>query len=67
MCLLGTILVGYMQVEYSRQAYEAGEKSAYAWMAFFPFVVPIFVLEAVKYVVPTAILIEIAVYFFGRK
>lgn len=56
-----------MQVEYSRQAYEAGEKSAYAWMAFFPFVVPIFVLEAVKYVVPTAILIEIAIYFFGRK
>ena len=62
MCLLGTILVGYIQVEYSRQAYEAGDKSAYAWMGFFPFLVPIFVIESAKYVASFAAILELVIF-----
>lgn len=67
MCLLGTILVGCMEIEYSRRSYKAGDKTSYSWMSFLPFFIPLFLLEAVKYVLPTAVLIEIVIYFFGRK
>lgn len=67
MCLLGTILVGYMQVEYSRRDYKAGDKTSYSWMSFLPFFIPLFLLEAIKFVLPTAVLIEIVIYFFGQE
>ncbi len=67
MCLLGTILVGYMQVEYSRRSYEAGDKSSYAWMGFLPFFIPLFLMEALKYIVPVAIVIEIVIYLLEKK
>ena len=62
MCLLGGILVGYMQVEYSRQAYEAGDKSAYAWMGFLPFLIPIFMIESAKYVASFAAIVELVIF-----
>lgn len=65
--LLGGFVVYYLVMQQSWADYNAGHRSAFAWHAFLPFVIPLFLLESAKYVVPTAILIEIAIYFFGKK
>lgn len=42
---LGAIFEFYIAYSYSVQAYENGDRSAYAWMGFLPFFIPIFFIR----------------------
>jgi hypothetical protein len=50
-------------LSHSRAAYEAGDKSAWAWMGFFPFIFPLFCIQAAYYLMPVLLVVE--VIFFG--
>jgi len=56
---------------YSQAAYDAGDLSAFAWTAFLPFILPVFMLQAAMYVLPVAIVGEVVVfsawYFWGAE
>lgn len=47
---------------YSQAAYDGGDLSAFAWMGFFPFVFPIFMLQAAFWFVPCVIVLEVILF-----
>ena len=58
-------------MSHSQAAYDAGDKSAFAWMSFLPMVFPMFCFEALLFVLPAVILCEsllaVAWYCGGAK
>jgi hypothetical protein len=47
---------------HSRAAYEAGDRSAWAWMGFFPFIFPLFCLQAAFYLLPAMVIVELILF-----
>jgi hypothetical protein len=52
----------WMHVAESQSRFDAGDKSAFAWMGFLPFLVPIFMMHSAIVVFPVAIVVEIALW-----
>lgn len=52
-------------LQFSQEAYDGGELSAFAWTGFWPFVFPMFWAEAAIYIVPVALFVEV-VLWIGR-
>jgi hypothetical protein len=48
------------------QANMINDKSSMAWVGFLPFIAPLFLLEAAIYVVPIAIVVELACWLLKR-
>lgn len=62
--------VGWMimdaNIDNSRAAYEAGDRSAYAWMGFLPFFLPIFWGRALVYIAVMAAMVELPLLIARR-
>ena len=59
----------YLDVEQSRKAYEAGDRSAYAWVGFLPYILPVYLVVSIVTVAAAAIGVEVIqflVRFFKR-
>lgn len=68
--LLGGFVVYYLVMQQSWADYNAGHRSAFAWHGFLPFVIPFFLLESAKYVVPAALVVELGIFikkFWSKK
>ena len=53
----------HVQVAESQAQYDAGDKSAMAWVGFWPFLFPIFLLSSAVFVVPVAIVTELVLWW----
>lgn len=51
----------------SALAYAAGDKSAYAWTAFLPYLIPIFFVQSLVYVIPFSIFLEILLFIMRYR
>lgn len=48
-------------------AYANGDRSAYAIIGFFPFLLPIFVLQASIFVIPISVIVELILIYMNSK
>jgi len=61
-----TYLIYSMQFAESQAQYDAGDRSAFAWYGFLPFVLPIFMTYALFFVLPIALIVEFALWLRRR-
>lgn len=64
--VIGTIIMVTLQIADSNRAYEEGDRSARAWMAFLPYLIPVFIAYAAAYVAPVAIVTEASLAIYRR-
>ena len=60
---VGGYISMHLQIVESQAQYDAGDKSAMAWMGFLPFLIPIFLMNSAMFVFPVAIVVEILLWF----
>lgn len=58
-------------LQFSQEAYDGGDLSAFAWTGFWPFIFPMFWVESAIYVVPVALFVEFVLWIgrivYGRR
>ena len=64
---LGSFVSYWLQLAESQAAYDAGDRSAFAWHGFLPFLIPIFVMHSAFIVGPIALLVEFALWLRRRS
>ncbi len=64
---VGAWFIGSTSLEYSRLIAERHDPSAMAWTVAFPFMVPVWLIQSAKVVVPVAGLFEFAAWFIRRN
>ena len=47
-------------IAHSQAAFDAGDKSAFAWMGFFPYIFPLFCIEAGMFTLPVVVVLELS-------
>jgi len=57
-----TLVVVQRMLIQSQVAYDAGDLSAFAWTGFFPFLLPLFIMEAGFYLFPFVVLVEVVLF-----
>ena len=57
-----TWVVVQRMLSHSQAAYDGGDLSAFAWTGFFPFLFPLFIIEAGFYLVPLIVLVEVVLF-----
>jgi hypothetical protein len=55
---IGGFISFHLQLVESQAQYDAGDKSAMAWMGFLPFLIPIFLMNSAFIIAPVAIVLE---------
>lgn len=68
--VLGVVAIGWgllaSNLSHAQKAYDAGDLSAFAWTAFWPFIYPLFWVEAFALVLPFAALVELVLWVVRR-
>jgi len=63
--ILGWIFLD-AEFDRSRIAYEAGDRSAWAWTGFLPFIAPLFWIQSAIIVIPTSLIIELVLWLIRK-
>lgn len=64
---LGSFFSYWLQLTESQADYDAGDRSAFAWHGFLPFLIPIFMAHSALIVGPIALLVEFVLWLRRRK